>query len=122
MAKKKPGAAFGFTEIDGDLIVVLSDGSFVSFSMSFPKTGKRLVAIRSFQAPLFRVTNVSRNIVAHELGHTMGLGHNDDPTKLMCGRPAPCRPDDFRSDVERYFPLMEEEKQILLKFYPPTWK
>ena len=30
--------------------------------------------------------------------------------------------DAFRSDVERYFPLMEEEKQFLLKLYPPTWK
>jgi hypothetical protein len=33
-----------------------------------------------------------------------------------------CRPDAFRSDVEHYFPLMEEEKQFLLKLYPPSWK
>jgi hypothetical protein len=51
-----------------------------------------------------------------------GLGHNDDPANLMCGRPAPWRPDAFRSNVERYFPQMEEEKQFLLKLYPPTWK
>jgi hypothetical protein len=61
-------------------------------------------------------------VIAHELRHAIGLGHNDDPANLMCGRPAPCRPAAFRSATERYFPLMEEEKQFLLKLYPPTWK
>ena len=109
-------------QIDGDLIVALSDGDFVSFSGPFLKGGKRLVGIRSFQVSPLRFTNVGRNVIAHELGHAIGLGHNDDPANLMCGRPAPCRPDSFRSNVERYFPLMEEEKQWLLKLYPPTWK
>lgn len=112
----------GFMQIEGDLIIALSDGAFVSFATSFQKTDKRLIAIRSFQTAPFRFTAVGRNIMAHEFGHAIGLGHNDDPTKLMCGRPAPCRPGDFRSDVEHFFPLMEEEKQILLKLYPPTWK
>jgi hypothetical protein len=63
---------------------------------------------------------ICSNVIAHDLGHAIRLGHNDDPSNLMCGTPAPCRPDAFRSDVERYFPLMEEEKQSLLKLYPPA--
>jgi len=120
--KREPEPPSGLMQIEGDLIIALSDGAFVSFSMSFPKAGKRLIGIRSFQVPLFRGNNVGRNVIAHELGHAIGLGHNDDPANLMCGRPAPCRPDAFRSQVDRYFPLMEEEKQFLLTLYPPTWK
>ena len=116
------GPPSGFMQIEGDLIIALSDWVFVSFAMSFQNTDKRLVAIRTFQTAPFRFTNVGRNLIAHELGHAIGLGHNNDPGKLMCGRPAPCRPDRYRSDVERFYPLMEEEKQILLKLYPPTWK
>jgi hypothetical protein len=37
----------------------------------------------------------------------------------MCGRPAQCRPDLFRSDQPRMFPLTDDEKRQLLTMYPP---
>jgi hypothetical protein len=49
--------------------------------------------------------NVPRNVIAHELGHAIGLGHNSDPAMLMCGRPASCRPGLFASQTPHYFPL-----------------
>jgi hypothetical protein len=41
-----------------------------------------------------------------------------DPSKLMCGRPAPCRPALFRSDTPRVFPLTDDEKHQLHTMYP----
>jgi hypothetical protein len=82
----KPTASL--MKIDGDLIVALSDGDFVSFTGPFLSDGRRLVGIRGYHLRPLTLPNVARNVIAHELGHAIGLGHNDDPANLMCGRPA----------------------------------
>jgi hypothetical protein len=64
--------------IEGDLIVVLSDGDFVSFADPFVSDGRRLVEIRGGHLPPRTLPNVARDLIAYELGHAIGLGHNDD--------------------------------------------
>jgi hypothetical protein len=105
-----------------DLTIMLGDSDFVSFAGPFDSTAKRVVGIRGLNLSPMNLPNVARNVIAHELGHAIGLGHNDDPTKLMCGRPSSCRPNLFRSDAPRLFPLTDDEKSRLLLMYSAEWK
>jgi hypothetical protein len=84
--------------------------------------GKVLVGIKSHRFYPLTLPNVTHNLIAHELEHAIGLGHNADATRLMCGRPAPCRPDAFQSNTERFFPLTEAEKALLMRLYPANWQ
>jgi hypothetical protein len=111
-----------FRDLPGDLTIFLATSEFVSFVGPFDANSKRVVGIRGTSFPPMNLPNVPRNVIAHELGHAIGLGHNSDPTTLMCGRPAPCRPSLFRSDQPLMFPLTDVEKRRLLTMYPPHWK
>ena len=113
-----PSMPQSILRLPGDLIVALSDADFISFATRWPDAGKALAAVKSHERWPLTLSNVARNVVAHEIGHAIGLPHNDDPAMLMCGRPAPCRPDAFQSDAPRIFALSEDEKERLRRLYP----
>jgi hypothetical protein len=106
----------------GKIVVVLSDGVFVSHVNRLPGGRGAVAMIRNDKSPPTSLPNVMRNVIAHELGHTIGLGHNADPAMLMCGRPNPCRPGLFASQSAHYFPLSAAERAKLLAMYPAGWK
>lgn len=111
----------GLRDLPGDIAVVLTDLPLVSFAGPLA-LGRRVVAVRGLRWPPLDLPNVARNVIAHELGHAIGLLHHEDPALLMCGRPAPCRPELYASPVERFYALSEQDRQALLRLYPPSWE
>jgi len=104
-------------ELPGDIIIALSAADFISFGMRWSSARKGLVALKRADVFPLSLPNVPRNLAAHELGHVLGLRHNGDPATLMCGRPASCRPDLFRSDTKRFFPLTPEDRAALRAYW-----
>jgi len=118
--KLSAAAAALMQKMPGDLVIDLSDANFVS--VTHGAGDKKLIAIQAHPGGKDSEV-INMNVIAHEIGHSIGLGHNNDPATLMCGRPATCRPggDQFVG-IQGFAPLTEVEKAYLLKLYPPDWK
>jgi hypothetical protein len=106
------------SNVAGDIIIALSDTDLISFAVSWSAEQKGVVAVRRSDIPPLSMPNTVRNVIAHELGHVLGLSHNADSTTLMCGRPAPCRPAAFASDSAHFFPLTTSDEDYIRKRWP----
>ena len=74
--------------VPGNLVVALSDGDFISFAVRWPDAEKALAAIKSHLVAPFRLPNVARNVIAHEIGHAIG---RDSRGNVRHARPRWCR-------------------------------
>ena len=101
-----------------DIVIVLTHDDLISFSVPWRRGRKGLVGMRRSDILPLSLPNTVRNVVAHELGHVLGLAHNADSTTLMCGRPAPCRPAAFASDSGHFFPLTAPDGQRIRQRWP----
>jgi|SRR5215467_6332864 len=105
----------------GDVIVALSnDANFNPFTR--PGRHKVVVAIPDLWVYGRTLPGLVRNVIAHELGHVVGLGHNDDPTALMCGKAECARARGLMFPNEGFRPITQSEKTKLLEMYPPNWQ
>lgn len=104
--------------VPGDIIIALSGTDLISFSVPWRPESQGVVGIRRSDILPLSLPNTVRNVVAHELGHVLGLSHNRDSTTLMCGRPASCRPAAFASDTAHFFPLTASDEQWIRKRWP----
>src|SRR6188768_3569612 len=99
------------SDVPGDVVIALSHTDLISFSVPWRTGSRGVVGVRRSDIPPLSMPNTVRNVIAHEVGHVLGLDHNGDSTTLMCGRPAPCRPATFASERARFFPLTSADDQ-----------
>lgn len=101
--------------VPGDVVIALSRRELISFGVTTGTGRVGVIGLRPDDRLPLSLPNTTRNVVAHELGHLLGLQHNADSTTLMCGRPARCRPAAFASKRSYFFPLTASDEQALLE-------
>jgi hypothetical protein len=114
-----PGAAgldppAQLTALPGEVIVLLSTERILSFAWPIGG-GRYFLAIQTDRLNPLDDPAVARHVLAHEMGHTLGLLHNKNPDTLMCGTPCPTV---GRAAGRTYLPLTEDDRARLLELHP----
>ena len=112
----EPDAPGELTSLDADIVVLLSRQDILSYTWPLPRVDpvRHLVVIRRARGLDRGDAMVSRHVVAHELGHALGLLHNESPDTLMCG---PCQPLTSEPDETGFLPVTEAERARLVALH-----
>ena len=113
-AEPPPPAAL--VDLDADVVLLLSRQDILSFTWPLPRVSppRYLVVIRRVRGPYRTDPMVTRHVVAHELGHALGLDHNAEPHTLMCG---PCQPLTAEPDATGFLPLTAGDRARLVELH-----
>ena len=112
-AEPPPPAAL--VDLGADVVLLLSRQDILSFTWPLPRTPQRfLVVVRKVGGRYRTDPMVTKHVVAHELGHVLGLGHNAEPHTLMCG---PCRPLTAEPDATGFLPLTAADRARLVELH-----
>mgnify|MGYP001979063165 FL=1 len=91
--------------LGADVVVFLSRQPTMSFAWPLRQSPSFFVAVPS--------QTVTRNIIAHELGHALGLKHQNNPGVLMC---SPCQEDQV-IDTASFLPLTRYDRLRLRELH-----
>ena len=107
---KPPEALF---RLDAEVVVLLSAQGLMPFAWPYGDDGRSFVAIPAGDER----EHVVRNVIAHELGHVLGLKHTREPGVLMC---QPCDTSARNGGQSRFLPLTEIDRERLRSFLGGT--
>ncbi len=93
--------------VEAEVVVLLSAQNLMPFAWPLGEDGRHFVAVPAGDER----ENVVRNVIAHELGHVLGLKHVREPGVLMC---QPCDTSTaLGQDEPRFLPLTEVDRARL---------
>ena len=99
--------------VRGDIVLLLSTERILSFAWPIDGPSRFLVAVRSDRISPLNDPSTARNVIAHELGHTLGLTHNTQPGTLMCGSCELGMP----GEATGFLPLTDDERARLRELH-----
>ncbi len=115
------------TELEADTVVLLSRQPLMPFAWPLARWStvegstagsglpRYFVAIRAVQPKRPGDDKVLRNVIAHELGHTLGLTHHRATATLMCG---PCSSLAAEDNPQEWLPLTAADRARLRALHP----
>ncbi len=104
------------TDFQADIVVLLSRQPLMPFAWSLPGSPDYFVAIRTVEPRRASDDKVLRNVIAHELGHTLGLTHHRATATLMCG---PCSSGAAQANPQEWLPLTSGDRARLRELHLP---